>query len=191
MLTILHCPSLGPRNISAIIDSRVLYQTRCRWNARTLDPAAVSTVECAFMGRGKWSGPSDSCLGGSRKSEGMEATRRRAASSHSGRTAAGFGYQQSEHVAFWNRCTDTLPFHEMLTSLYMSFFRKINHYSVQLLALILCLCHEKTQPESPNSYNLSKKMNESCECPTIPCLHTTWIVSRSQQCECFFILRKH
>jgi hypothetical protein len=43
--------------------------------------------------------PQVSCLSGSSDSEGIEATHRRASSHHSGRAAAGSGYQQSEHVA--------------------------------------------------------------------------------------------
>jgi hypothetical protein len=46
------------------------------------------------------SAPLNSCFSGSRKSEGTETTLSRVASPHSGRTAAGTGYQQSVHVVF-------------------------------------------------------------------------------------------
>jgi hypothetical protein len=49
----------------------------------------------------------DTCRGGSRDSESMEATQRWAASSHSGCAASRSGYQQSEHVVFRKYHTDT------------------------------------------------------------------------------------
>jgi hypothetical protein len=52
---------------------------------------------------------------------------RRDAYPHSGRTAAGFGYQQSEYVAFWNHCTDTFLFHEMRMCVCMSFCHYTGH----------------------------------------------------------------
>ncbi len=51
----------------------------------------------------------DSCLSGSRDSEGMEASWKRAASPPFGCTAAGSGYQQSEHAAFLKHNTDPFP----------------------------------------------------------------------------------
>ncbi len=57
------------------------------------------------------SAPPDSCLGGFRRSEGMESTRRRAASPHSGHTAAGYGLQQCKQLF------------EILVLIYFSFGR--------------------------------------------------------------------
>jgi hypothetical protein len=83
----------------------------------------------------------DSCRGGSRDSESMEATQRWVASSHSRCVTARSGYQQSEHVVF--RKIPILPFREMLCvylHVYIS-FRKINRCSIPLYALSLCLSH--------------------------------------------------
>ncbi len=97
----------------------------------------------------KWQGPlgptlPDSCLSCNRDWESMEATQGKAASPYSGCIAAGSSNQQSEYVVFWKHNIDT----EMHMSIYVDVlisFRKINHRSIQLHALILCLSLRNTR----------------------------------------------
>ncbi len=87
-------------------------------NRRDLGPCSSKwNMDMWGEGGGLPPGPTlnDSCLSNNKYSESMEASCSRSASPHSGRTAAGSGYRQSGHVAFWKHSTDTLPFHTMLS----------------------------------------------------------------------------
>ncbi len=78
-------------------------------------------------------------------SEGVEATCWVSACPHSERIAEGFGHKQSEQEAFQHYCTVTSPLQKYLhvCICFIISFRKINHCSALLHALILCPCHKR------------------------------------------------